>query len=127
MTDTVEVEAQADVYDAGEGVYRREGDTFEIAESAVGKHGGLLKPTDGPGDGDSADNSGGSDGENTPADEPAESLTDLEGVGDSTADGLRAAGYESVADVRNGDADQLADDVDGIGQSLAESLTGTGE
>lgn len=52
------------------------------------------------------------------------SLTDLDGVGEATADELRSAGYESVADVRNADPDTLAADVDGIGDDLAASLTG---
>jgi predicted flap endonuclease-1-like 5' DNA nuclease len=51
----------------------------------------------------------------------AESLTDLEGVGEATAEKLRDAGLESVADVRAADADEL-EDVDGLSESLASEL-----
>ena len=54
------------------------------------------------------------------ADEPEE-LEDLSGVGASKADALRAAGYETVDDVREASQDELAD-VEGIGNALAARI-----
>jgi Ribosomal protein L32E len=47
-----------------------------------------------------------------------ESLTDISGVSEETAETLRAAGYETVDDIRGADQDDLAD-VDGVGMALA--------
>lgn len=49
------------------------------------------------------------------------SLTDLDGVGESMADALRDAGYQTPADVRHADPDDLSA-VDGIGSSRAKAL-----
>lgn len=54
-------------------------------------------------------------------DESGESLTDLDGVGESMADRLSDAGFETPADVRAADPDVLAG-VEGIGSSRAQSL-----
>lgn len=91
--------------------YVEPGEKFEATDAELSAFAGSIEavPDDESGDSDSSDSD--------------EALTDLEGVGESTADDLTEAGYESVADVRSADADQLAEDVDGIGQSLAESLT----
>lgn len=51
-------------------------------------------------------------------------FTELDGVGEATADALRDAGYESITDVRKTDPSTLAADVDGIGASLASDITG---
>ncbi|WP_135828265.1 50S ribosomal protein L32e [Halorussus halobius] len=50
--------------------------------------------------------------------EQPESLDDISGVGESKADALREAGYESVADVQAASQDDLAE-VEGIGNALA--------
>ncbi|SDJ51883.1 LSU ribosomal protein L32E [Halovenus aranensis] len=47
-----------------------------------------------------------------------EELTDISGVGDSKAEALREAGYDTVAKVKGASQDELAD-VDGIGMALA--------
>jgi len=49
-------------------------------------------------------------------------LTDISGIGETVAENLRGAGYESVEDVFNADKDELMK-VDRIGDSKAESLT----
>lgn len=51
------------------------------------------------------------------------SLTDLNGVGESTARTLREAGYESIEDLREADRSDLAD-LDWINQRLASSIIG---
>jgi large subunit ribosomal protein L32e len=48
-------------------------------------------------------------------------LTDISGVGDSKAEALREAGFETVDDVRGADQSQVAD-VDGIGNALAARI-----
>jgi large subunit ribosomal protein L32e len=48
-------------------------------------------------------------------------LTDISGVGDSKADALREAGYETVDDVRGASQDDLAD-IEGIGNALAARI-----
>ena len=48
-------------------------------------------------------------------------LTDISGVGDSKAEALREAGFETVDDVRGADQSQLAN-VDGIGNALAARI-----
>jgi len=48
-------------------------------------------------------------------------LTDVSGVGDATAESLRAAGYESVADLRSASQAELAQ-VEGIGDALAVEI-----
>ena len=60
------------------------------------------------------------------ADEDAEDdgpseLTDISGVGDSKAEALREAGYETVDDVRRASQSDLAD-VDGVGNALAARI-----
>jgi len=50
-----------------------------------------------------------------------EELTDISGVGESKADALRDAGFDSVDDVKGASQDQLAD-VDGIGMALAARI-----
>ena len=54
------------------------------------------------------------------ADEPQE-LEDISGVGESKADALQDAGFESVEDVAAADQDELAD-VEGIGNALAARI-----
>jgi len=53
--------------------------------------------------------------------EDYEDLTDISGVGDSKADALREAGYETVADVRGASQDELAE-VEGVGMALAARI-----
>jgi large subunit ribosomal protein L32e len=53
--------------------------------------------------------------------ETYEDLTDISGVGDSKADALRDAGYETVEDVKGATQDDLAN-VDGIGMALAARI-----
>jgi large subunit ribosomal protein L32e len=48
-------------------------------------------------------------------------LTDISGVGDSKADALREAGYDTVDDVRGASQDELAN-VDGVGNALAARI-----
>ena len=55
-----------------------------------------------------------------------DALTDLNGVGEDTADDLRAAGYETPADVRDADRDELTE-VDGIGETTAADLVDESE
>ncbi|MFD1585613.1 50S ribosomal protein L32e [Halorientalis brevis] len=50
-----------------------------------------------------------------------EDLTDISGVGDSKADSLREAGYETVDDVRGASQDELAE-IDGVGNALAARI-----
>ncbi len=50
-----------------------------------------------------------------------EDLTDISGVGDSKAEALREAGYESVDDVRGASQDELAE-IDGVGNALAARI-----
>ncbi|SIR28170.1 LSU ribosomal protein L32E [Haladaptatus litoreus] len=54
------------------------------------------------------------------ADEP-EQIEDISGVGDSKAESLRDAGYESVEDIASASQDDLAE-VDGIGNALAARI-----
>jgi large subunit ribosomal protein L32e len=54
------------------------------------------------------------------ADEPTE-LTDISGVGDSKANALREAGYETVADIKSASQSDLSD-VDGVGMALAARI-----
>jgi len=54
------------------------------------------------------------------ADEP-ESIEDIAGVDEETAETLREAGYESVADLAAAEQDDLAE-VDGIGNALAARI-----
>ncbi|SFC58376.1 LSU ribosomal protein L32E [Halobiforma haloterrestris] len=53
-------------------------------------------------------------------DEPQE-LEDISGVGESKAEALREAGYESIEDVKEADQDDLAE-ADGIGNALAARI-----
>ena len=55
------------------------------------------------------------------ADDSPEELEDLDGVGASTADALRDAGFETVDDVRAADQDDLAD-AEGVGAALAARI-----
>lgn len=50
-------------------------------------------------------------------------LTTLDGVGESTAENLRNAGFGTVDDVTNASRDDLVA-VDGVGEALADDLTG---
>lgn len=112
MTDeqTTTVELASGTFVHG-GEFKHGGDTFDVAEATADEHAELDRV--------SGDESGGSGGEDTPSDG---SLTDLDGVGDATADKLREAGYETLKDVHLADAEALAE-VDGISADLAESLT----
>jgi large subunit ribosomal protein L32e len=56
----------------------------------------------------------------TNADEPR-TLEDISGVGESKAEALRAAGFESVADVKEADQDDLAE-AEGVGNALAARI-----
>jgi large subunit ribosomal protein L32e len=49
-------------------------------------------------------------------------LTAVDGVGEETADDLREAGFESIADLRETDEDELAA-VEGVGNALAARIT----
>jgi hypothetical protein len=49
-------------------------------------------------------------------------LTDIQHVGESRADDLRAAGYESVEDVTAADQSAVAE-IDGIGETRAETMS----
>ncbi|SIR80942.1 50S ribosomal protein L32e [Natronorubrum thiooxidans] len=53
-------------------------------------------------------------------DEPQE-LEDISGVGESKADALREAGFESIEDVKEADQDDLAE-ADGVGNALAARI-----
>ncbi|MEF8785629.1 MAG: 50S ribosomal protein L32e [Haloarculaceae archaeon] len=55
------------------------------------------------------------------SDEEIAELTDISGVGDSKADALADAGYETVDDIRVASQDDLAD-VDGVGMALAARI-----
>ena len=52
---------------------------------------------------------------------PADDLTAIDGVGEEKAEDLRAAGYESADDLRDADQDDLAE-VEGIGNALAARI-----
>lgn len=56
-----------------------------------------------------------------PADTGPQELTDISGVGESKADTLRDAGYESLEDVQVASQDALAD-IEGIGNALAARI-----
>ncbi|QLG48816.1 50S ribosomal protein L32e [Natrinema halophilum] len=58
--------------------------------------------------------------EETAADEPQE-LEEISGVGESKADALREAGFESIEDVKEADQSELAD-AEGIGNALAARI-----
>lgn len=49
-------------------------------------------------------------------------LTDLDGVGEATADSLHEAGYTTVEDVRSESVENLVA-VDGVGEALAADLS----
>ena len=53
--------------------------------------------------------------------ETIEELTDISGVGDSKADALRDAGYDSLAKVKGASQDELAN-IDGVGMALAARI-----
>jgi hypothetical protein len=53
-----------------------------------------------------------------PDDEPAGGLTDIAGVGEATAEALAAAGFDSIADVRDADPAELTA-ADGIAEKQA--------
>ncbi|ELZ01756.1 50S ribosomal protein L32e [Natrialba asiatica] len=55
------------------------------------------------------------------ADEELQELEDISGVGASKADALREAGFESIADVKEADQDDLAE-ADGVGNALAARI-----
>ncbi|ELY90853.1 50S ribosomal protein L32e [Natrialba taiwanensis] len=55
------------------------------------------------------------------ADEQPQELEDISGVGASKADALREAGFESIADVKEADQDDLAE-ADGVGNALAARI-----
>lgn len=61
-----------------------------------------------------------SEDEQVDPDEPVD-LTDISGVGDSKADALRDAGFETVEDVKAASQDELAE-VEGIGNALAARI-----
>lgn len=63
--------------------------------------------------------------EDTSDDEGTQSLTELSGVGDATAESLRDAGYDTVDAVRSASVEDLVD-VDGVGESLAMELSEEG-
>ncbi|MFC7134223.1 MULTISPECIES: 50S ribosomal protein L32e [Salinibaculum] len=48
-------------------------------------------------------------------------MTDISGVGESKADALREAGYESVADIKSASQSDLAE-VEGVGMALAARI-----
>jgi large subunit ribosomal protein L32e len=51
----------------------------------------------------------------------AEELTDVDGVGESKAETLREAGYETVEDLKRASQDELAD-TEGVGKALAARI-----
>ncbi|MDX1746028.1 MAG: helix-hairpin-helix domain-containing protein, partial [Halobacteriales archaeon] len=55
------------------------------------------------------------------ADQDPQDLEDISGVGKAKADALRAAGIETVEDVKRATQDDLAD-VEGIGMALAARI-----
>ena len=101
-------------HDADERIEKNE--EFDPTESELRAFGDRIEEVE------SSDSSAADDDAEPEEDADAESLTDLEGVGEATAEKLRDAGFESVADVRAADADDLAD-VDGLSESLADELT----
>jgi len=68
-----------------------------------------------------ADEAEGTEPDEEEAKEGPETLTDVEGIGDSKAGDLRDAGYESVEDLREATQDDISD-VDGIGNALAARI-----
>jgi predicted flap endonuclease-1-like 5' DNA nuclease len=104
----------------------REDETAAVSEAAADR---LLENwpfeavNDDSTEADDKDDSEGSDEDDS---EEADGLTDLNGVGEDTADDLRAAGYETPADVRDADSDELTD-VDGIGEATAADLVDESE
>lgn len=99
--------------------YVRQGETFEPTDAELRAFGDAIAETDG----DSASESGGSGGENGAAGTSENSdLVELSGVGDTTADKLRDAGYGSFAALREADATTVADDVDGLSETDVEDL-----
>jgi large subunit ribosomal protein L32e len=99
-------------HDADERI--EQGETFAPSESELRAFGDRIEKVESPDDAESDD-------ADPDEDTDAESLTDLEGVGEATAEKLRDAGFGSVADVRAADTDELTD-VDGISESLATEL-----
>ena len=95
-------------HDADERIEKN--DEFDPSESELRAFGDRIEEVE-PSD----------DAESESEEDTAESLTDLEGVGEATADKLRDAGFESAADVHAADTDELAD-VDGVSESLANEL-----
>ncbi len=61
------------------------------------------------------------DEEEVDEDEGPAELTDISGVGESKADALREAGYESVADIKSASQSDLAE-VEGVGMALAARI-----
>ncbi|AGB30803.1 50S ribosomal protein L32e [Natrinema pellirubrum DSM 15624] len=55
------------------------------------------------------------------ADDEPQELEDISGVGESKADALRDAGFESIQDVKEADQDDLAE-ADGVGNALAARI-----
>jgi large subunit ribosomal protein L32e len=101
----------------------REDETAAVSEAAADR---LLEnwPFEVVNDGSAeADNSASRDEDDS---EGGDALTDLNGVGEDTADDLRAAGYETPVDVRDADSDELTE-VDGIGEATAADLVDESE
>ncbi|MDQ2049743.1 50S ribosomal protein L32e [Natronolimnohabitans sp. A-GB9] len=55
------------------------------------------------------------------ADEQPQELEDISGVGESKAEALREAGFESIEDVKEADQDELAE-AEGVGNALAARI-----
>lgn len=97
------------------------GDTFEVDDE---KGAALLEVHDyleeGDGDGDSASESGGSDGEDGWPDDHRDDFTALEGVGPSRAGDLHDDGYDTYDDLREASPEDIAE-TDGVTEANAES------
>ena len=102
----------------------REDETAAVSEAAADR---LLEnwPFEVVND-DSAEADDGSEGSDEDDSAEVDALTDLNGVGEDTAPDLRAAGYETPAEVRDADPDELTD-VEGIGDATAADLVDESE
>lgn len=104
-------------HNTGERIER--GDEFEPSDAERQAFGDRMEELDDESDDEPVD-------EAEQDDSDTQSLTDLNGVGESVADGLREAGYESVDAVRGASVEDLVA-IDGIGETLATELSEVGE
>ena len=94
-------------------------DPDQVAEEAEAEQAAAADDAEQESDAETEESEESAD-EDAEDDGPSE-LTDISGVGDSKADALREAGYETVDDVRRASQSDLAD-VDGVGNALAARI-----